>query len=93
MCWKNESLVNWPNWLPLQFSARGGQLVRPGDVDLLEFKFRLNLYRGLLEREVRFRDSDEREFALVWSAVGAYGQPPLAAIEWRITSPQLVRSA
>ena len=43
---------------------------------LLEFKFRLNLYRGLLEREVRFRDSDEREFALVCRRLVHYGQPP-----------------
>ena len=83
---ENESLVNWPNWLPLSFRPEGGNWFDLDDVDLLEFKFRLNLYRGLLEREVRFRDSDEREFALVCRRLVHMANPHLAAIEWRITS-------
>jgi alpha,alpha-trehalase len=82
---ETESLVNWPNWLPLTFRPEGGDWFDLDDVDVLEFKFRLDLYRGLLEREVRFRDSDEREFALTCRRLVHMANPHLAAIEWRIT--------
>jgi trehalose/maltose hydrolase-like predicted phosphorylase len=82
---ENESLVNWPNWLPLTFRPEGGDWFDLDDVDLLDFSFRLDLYRGLLERQVLFRDSDEREFSLICRRLVHMANPHLAAIEWRLT--------
>ena len=82
---ENESLVNWPNWLPLTFRPEGGDWFDLDDVDVLDFKFRLDLYQGLLEREVCFRDSDEREFSITCRRLVHMANPHLAAIEWRIT--------
>lgn len=82
---ENEDLVNWPNWLPLTFRPEGGDWFDLDNVDLLNFEFRLNLYQGLLERQVQFRDSDEREFALICRRLVHMANPHLAAIEWRLT--------
>jgi alpha,alpha-trehalase len=83
---ENESLVNWPNWLPLTFRPEGGDWLDISNVDLLDFQFRLNLYHGLLERHVRFRDADEREFSLTSRRLVHMGNPHLAAIEWRLVA-------
>jgi trehalose/maltose hydrolase-like predicted phosphorylase len=81
---ENESLVNWPNWLPLTFRPAGGDWFNLQDVDVLDFQFALDLYQGVLERQVRFRDADEREFSLTSRRLVSMANPHLAAMEWRL---------
>ncbi|MGP1386030.1 MAG: glycoside hydrolase family 65 protein [Thainema sp.] len=83
---ESEDLVNWPNWLPLNVRPVGGDWFDLNAVDLLDFKYRLDLYQGLLERRVHFRDADEREFTLVSRRLVSMANPHLAAIEWRLTA-------
>lgn len=83
---ENESLVNWPNWLPLTFRVAGGDWFDLNAVTIQEFQYRLDIYRGLLERRIRFRDSSEREFSLVSRRLVHMENPHLAAIEWRLTA-------
>jgi trehalose/maltose hydrolase-like predicted phosphorylase len=83
---ENESLVNWPNWLPLNFRPEGGDWFDINRVTLLDFCYRLNVYSGVLERYVRFRDADEREFSLTSRRLVHMENPHLAALEWRLTS-------
>jgi trehalose/maltose hydrolase-like predicted phosphorylase len=82
---ENEDLVNWPNWLPLAFRHPGEDWFSLDDVDVLDFTFRLDLYRGVLERTVRFRDGADRESTLASRRIVHMHLPHIAAIEWRLT--------
>jgi alpha,alpha-trehalase len=75
---ESEDLVNWPNWLPLNFRPVGGDWLDLNAVDLLAFEYRLNIHEGVLERRVRFRDADEREFSLTSRRLVHMGNPHLA---------------
>jgi beta-phosphoglucomutase family hydrolase len=82
---ENEDLVNWPNWLPLTFRHEGGDWFSLDSVEVLSFRFRLDIYRGVLERAVRFRDAHDRESSLVSRRIVHMAQAHLAAIEWTLT--------
>jgi trehalose/maltose hydrolase-like predicted phosphorylase len=83
---ESEDLVNWPNWLPLNFRPEGGDWFDLNSVDLLDFSYRLDVFCGVLERYVRFRDANEREFSLTSHRLVHIEYPHLAAIEWRLTA-------
>ncbi len=66
---ENEDLVNLPNWLPLLLRIDDGEWVRAHDLELLDYRQRLDLRAGLLHRLLRFQDGsgrvtrwDERRF-------------------------------
>lgn len=82
---ENEDLVNWPNWLCLNFRPEGGDWFSMDAVQILDFRFELDVYRGLLEREVRFRDAGDREFTLLSRRFVHMKKPHLAAIQWILT--------
>jgi trehalose/maltose hydrolase-like predicted phosphorylase len=79
---ENEDLVNWPNWLPLTFRPEGGEWFSLDAVDVLDFTCRLDVFRGVLERTIRFRDARAREWSLVSRRLVHMAHPHLAAIEW-----------
>ena len=83
---ENESLVNWSNWLPLSFRLEGGDWFDLDGVAILDFYYRLDVSCGVLERHVRFRDANEREFSLTSRRLVHMENPHLAAIEWRLTA-------
>lgn len=56
----NESLVNLPNWLPLDFRIEGGDWFDVNKAVLLEYRQELDLLRGVLSRFIRFSDKDGR---------------------------------
>jgi alpha,alpha-trehalase len=57
---ENEDLVNMPNWLALTFRIDDGPWFRIDEVEILSFRQELDLRRGVLNRHVRFRDSEGR---------------------------------
>jgi trehalose/maltose hydrolase-like predicted phosphorylase len=81
---ENEDLVNWPNWLPLTFRPEGGDWFSLDTVGLLDFRFRLDVYRGVLERTVRFRDAHDRESELTSRRIMSMADPQMAALEWTL---------
>lgn len=81
---ESEDLVNFPNWLPLNFRPKDGDWFDIDAVDVLEFSYRLDVQCGVLERQVRFRDANEREFTLTSRRIVHQENPHLAAIEWRL---------
>jgi trehalose/maltose hydrolase-like predicted phosphorylase len=81
---ENEDLVNWPNWLPLTFRHEGGDWFDIEAVELLDFRFSLDLFRGLLQRTVRFRDAHGRESLLHSRRIVHMADPHLAAVEWTL---------
>ena len=81
---ENEDLVNWPNWLCLNFRPVGGDWFNLDAVQLLEFRQALDVWRGVLERRVRFRDAQDRETLLVSRRIIHMEHADLAAIEWQL---------
>jgi trehalose/maltose hydrolase-like predicted phosphorylase len=81
---ENEDLVNWPNWLPLTFRPEGGDWFALDTVELLDFRFRLDVYRGVLERTVHFRDAHDRESVLISRRIVSMADPQIAALEWTL---------
>lgn len=80
----NEDLVNWPSWLALTFRVEGGTWLDLEQVTLLEFRQQLDVRRGILERRMRFRDSQERETLLISRRLVHMQQPHIGAIEWML---------
>jgi len=60
----NESLVNVPNWLPLDFRIEDGDWFCIDAVDVLDYCQVLDLAQGILRREITFRSDGERETRL-----------------------------
>jgi trehalose/maltose hydrolase-like predicted phosphorylase len=56
----NESLVNAPNWLPLDFRAGGGGWFGATTTEVLDHRLELDLRRGVLTRLSRLRDGEGR---------------------------------
>lgn len=57
---EHEDLVNLPNWLPLRFCPEGGEWFSPDRAELLVYRVELDLRRGILTRQVRFRHAGGR---------------------------------
>lgn len=81
----NEDLVNFPNWLPLRFSAEGGDWVRPETVEVLSWRQELRLREGLLVRDYRYRDDLDRVTSVSTRRLVSMSAPHFAAIEVSIT--------
>ena len=60
----NESIVNLPNWLLLQFRVDDGPWFAPGEADLAEYRLELDLRRGVLTRHLRIVLDDDRRLAV-----------------------------
>ena len=83
---ENEDLVNWPNWLSLNFRPEGGDWYDSAAVEMLEYRQELDLAIGLLRRTMRFRDGDGRETKLVSRRFVHMAEMHYAAIEWTLTA-------
>lgn len=83
---ENEDLVNWPNWLCLNFRPEGGDWFSLDAVTIQDFRYELDVYRGVLEREVSFRDGADREFTLLSRRFVHMDKAHLAGIEWVLTA-------
>lgn len=81
----NEDLVNWPNWLFLTWRPRGGEWFDIDEVELLSFEQRLDLHRGLLTRNMRFRDAEGRTTSLVSRRFVSMDDEHLGAVQWKLT--------
>jgi trehalose/maltose hydrolase-like predicted phosphorylase len=81
---ENEDLVNWPNWLCLNFRPEGGEWLDIGNVTLLSFAQELDMRRGVLVRRIRIRDATGRETTLAVRRLVHMVEPHLAAIRWEM---------
>ncbi|MBE0599303.1 MAG: glycoside hydrolase family 65 protein [Desulfuromonadales bacterium] len=95
---ENEDLVNFPNWLPLSFRFQGGEWFDLRRVELLAYGQELDIRRGVLQRQLRFRDQQGRVVALRQRRLVHQANPHLAALETTLTAenwsgPLEVRSA
>ncbi|HEU4628309.1 MAG TPA: hypothetical protein VFS08_01140, partial [Gemmatimonadaceae bacterium] len=82
---ENEDLVNWPNWLPLTFRAEDGEWLDADRWTLLEWRWQLDLQRGVLVRRLRVRDPEGRVTSLRGRRLVHMADPHLMALEWELT--------
>lgn len=82
---ENEDLVNWPNWLYLNFRPEGGDWFSLDSVEILEYQQELDLKRGILIRRMRFRDGEGRQTYLLTRRMTNVSCGHVGAIEWTLT--------
>jgi alpha,alpha-trehalase len=78
---ENEDLVNLPNWLPVTFRIPGESWFKLKDVEILSYRQKLDLKRGVLLRTLRFRDEKGRESRLEERRLVHMANPHLAGLE------------
>jgi trehalose/maltose hydrolase-like predicted phosphorylase len=81
---ENEDLVNWPNWLYLTFKIGKSGWFSPEDVNVLEFTTSINIYEGILERKIRFKDEKNRLTTLVSKRIVSMRDCHVGAIQWTL---------
>jgi alpha,alpha-trehalase len=82
---ENEDLVNLPNWLPVGLQLDDGSRFSMDDMEILSARQTLDMRRGVLLREVRFRDALGRTTALRQRRFVHMGQKHLAALATELT--------
>jgi trehalose/maltose hydrolase-like predicted phosphorylase len=81
----NEDLVNLPNWLLLALRIEGEEAVGMDNVEVLSYRHKLDIKRGLLERSLAFRDRAGRETTIRTRRFVSMADMHQAAMEWVIT--------
>lgn len=94
----NESLVNVPNWLPVQFRADGGPWFGEPGTEVLSHRLELDMRRGVLTRQSRLRDPEGRTIRVTQRRFVSMRDPHLAGLETTLVAegwsgPIEVRSA
>jgi alpha,alpha-trehalase len=82
---ENESLVNIPNWLPLTFCLEGGGWFGSDSFESAEYHQELDMAAGILMRNIRLVDEQQREIALTERRFVSMDMPHLAALETVLT--------
>jgi HAD superfamily hydrolase (TIGR01509 family) len=83
---ENEDLVNFPNWLALNFRVAGQGWFDAREVSILSWRQELDLSRGILVREIRFEDGQGRRSRLSERRLVSMGDKHLAALELSLTA-------
>ncbi len=82
---ENEDLVNWPNWLYLNFRPEGGHWFSLSDVEILDYNQVLDVKKGILVRKVHFRDKGDRVSTLECRRFVSASRRHIAGIRWELT--------
>lgn len=83
---ENEDLVNWPNWLALDFRIAGQEWFDTQSVKLLSYRQELDLRRGMLLLTISFEDSQGRRSTLSERRLVSMGDMHLGALELALTA-------
>ncbi len=81
----NEDLVNFPNWLCLNFQVDNGDWLDFKSVEVLSYVLELHLREGILTRSYEVEDVEGRVTAVTSRRLVHMRYPQLAAIEYCIT--------
>ena len=83
---ENESIVNLPNWLPLDFRIGDGPWFDLGALEILEYQQDLDLRQATLSRIVRVRDGEGRVTRVVQRRLVSMADPHVAGLDTVLTS-------
>ncbi|MEJ2024635.1 MAG: trehalose-phosphatase, partial [Deltaproteobacteria bacterium] len=81
---ENESMVNAPNWLPLNFRIEDEDWFALESVHILQYRQELDMHHGVLERAVQFEDERKRRTRLTQRRFVHMRYPHLAGLETTI---------
>ncbi len=83
---ENEDLVNFPNWLALEFRIAGQDWFDVRTVTLLSYRQELDLRRGMLVRSMSFEDGQGRRSTLKERRLVSMADMHLGALELTLTA-------
>ena len=83
---ENEDLVNFPNWLALEFRIAEQDRFDVRTVKLLSYRQELDLRSGMLLRSISFEDGQGRRSTLKERRLVSMGDMHLCALELTLTS-------
>jgi trehalose/maltose hydrolase-like predicted phosphorylase len=83
---ENEDLVNFPNWLALQFRIGDGDWFDARAVELLSYRQELDLRRGILLRCIQFEDDQGRQSTFEEHRLVSMGSMHLGALSLALTA-------
>ncbi|MDH3714758.1 MAG: glycoside hydrolase family 65 protein [Gammaproteobacteria bacterium] len=83
---ENEDLVNLPNWLALSFRIDDGAWLCLNDVEILAYRQELDVERGLLSRDVCFRDAQTHTVRLREQRLVSMRHPHIGALQIELTA-------
>lgn len=83
---ENEDLVNFPNWLALEFRIAEQGWFAARTVKLLSYRQELDLRRGMLWRRISFEDGQGRRSTLTERRLVSMGDMHLGALELALTA-------
>ena len=83
---ENEDLVNFPNWLALEFRIDGQDWFEVQTVKLLSYRQELDLRHGMLLRSISFEDGQGRRSTLKERRLVSMGDMHLGALELALTA-------
>ena len=83
---ENEDLVNFPNWLALEFRIAEQDWFDARTVKLLSYRQELDLRRGMLLRSISFEDGQGRRSTLKERRLVSMGDMHLGALELALTA-------
>ncbi len=83
---ETEDLVNFPNWLVLEFRIADGDWFDVHTVKLLSYRQELDLRCGMLLRSINFEDGQGRRSTLNERRLVSMGDMHLAALEFTLTA-------
>jgi alpha,alpha-trehalase len=82
---ENEDLVNLPNWLRVDFRTVDGRWFDLADVEVLAYRQELDMYAGVLHREVHFRDGNGRDTRMLERRLVSMSHMHTAALQIVLT--------
>lgn len=83
---EHEDLVNVPNWLPLYFRTAGGPWVKVQDESILEHQLELDVRRGVLTRNMRWKDATGRVTSMTQRRLVSMKDAHVAALQTVFTA-------
>jgi beta-phosphoglucomutase family hydrolase len=83
---ENEDLVNFPNWLTLEFRIDGEEWFDVRSVKLLSYRQELDLRRGLLLRSISFEHGQGRHSTLTERRLVSMADMHMGALELSLTA-------
>jgi trehalose/maltose hydrolase-like predicted phosphorylase len=83
---ENEDLVNFPNWLLLNFHIADDGWFDPRTATILSYRQELDLQHGILLRAIRFEDQQGRRTLLQEQRLVSMSDMHLGALELSLTA-------
>jgi beta-phosphoglucomutase family hydrolase len=83
---ENEDLVNFPNWLALEFRIAEADWFDASTVKILSYRQELDLRRGMLFRTIRFEDAQGQRTTLKERRLVSMRDMHLGALELALTA-------